>query len=66
MLQKYFFSVENYSGGGGALSEIEPKWGGGAYAKGGAYAGEYGYVHKLYHCCSVHNAMIYGFYCLER
>ena len=28
--------------GGGALSEIEPKWGGGAYAKGGAYAGEYG------------------------
>ena len=28
--------------GGGAFSKIEPKWGGGAYAKGGAYAGEYG------------------------
>ena len=28
--------------GGGTLSEIEPKWGGGAYSKGGAYAGEYG------------------------
>ena len=41
-LQNIFLLRRKKVSGWGALSEIEQKWGGGAYAKGGAYAGEYG------------------------